>query len=155
MTRGRHPPGTRGIHPLGPEADTLLGPETDTPLDQRQTPPRQVMFLHVSVILFTGGVCPSACWDTPRPGADTPRQTPPGQTHTLGTPLCSAYWEIRSTSGRYASHWNEFLLCPEHQECTRTANNYMEYRSHSHGENDNKYQGSNKFNHLFLRIVSY
>ena len=43
----------------------------------------KVMFLHVSVILFTGGVCLSACWDTtpPRPrtpplGADTP---PPEQ----------------------------------------------------------------------------
>ena len=49
----------------------------------------KVMFLQVCVILFTGGVCLSACWDTtpPReqtplgadtPGADTPpRQTPP------------------------------------------------------------------------------
>ena len=33
----------------------------------------KVMFLHLSVILSTGGVCPSACWDTP------PRQTPPGR----------------------------------------------------------------------------
>ena len=35
----------------------------------------KVMFLHVSVILFTGGgVCPIACWDTPslRPEAGTP-----------------------------------------------------------------------------------
>ena len=37
----------------------------------------KVMFLHLSVILSTGGgVCPSACWDTPHgqtpPWADTP-----------------------------------------------------------------------------------
>ena len=30
----------------------------------------KVMFLHLSFILFTGGVCPSACWDThPLPSA--------------------------------------------------------------------------------------
>ena len=41
----------------------------------------KVMFLHLSVILSTGGVCPSACWDTHPSWADTPpRQTPPGQT---------------------------------------------------------------------------
>ena len=33
----------------------------------------KVMFLLVSVILLTGGVCLSACWDT-----TTPKQTPPG-----------------------------------------------------------------------------
>ena len=34
------------------------------------------MFSQACVILFTGGVCLSACWDTP--GADTPwEQTPP------------------------------------------------------------------------------
>ena len=42
----------------------------------------EVMFLHVSVILFTGGrgVCPSACWDTtpPRDQAPPSHQTPPG-----------------------------------------------------------------------------
>ena len=41
------------------------------------------MFLQASVILLTGGVCLSACWDTHLPGihppgADTPQeQTPP------------------------------------------------------------------------------
>ena len=46
----------------------------------------KVMFLHVSVILFTGGTCLSACWDTPLPGADplgadtpSPRADPPGR----------------------------------------------------------------------------
>ena len=62
----------------------------------------KVMFLHMSVILFTGGVCPIACWDTP------PRE----QTAPLGpgTPQRSACWEIRATSGQYASYWNAFLL---------------------------------------------
>ena len=46
----------------------------------------KVIFLHLSVILFTGweGVCLSACWDTPRirhhpPGSDS---TPPDQADT-------------------------------------------------------------------------
>ena len=46
----------------------------------------KVIFLHLSVILFTGGV--------------------PGQVH----PGISACWEIRATSGRYASYWNAFLF---------------------------------------------
>ena len=62
----------------------------------------KVIFLHLSVILFTGGVCLSACWDT------TPQdQAPPWSRHT---PLHSACWEIRSTSGWYASYWNAILL---------------------------------------------
>ena len=37
------------------------------------------MFLQVSVILSTRGVCLSACWDTTPPGADTPQSRhPPG-----------------------------------------------------------------------------
>ena len=63
-----------------------------------QTKLRKGYVLHLSVILSTGGVCPSACWDTPwadtpltdttpqadtpHTWADTPWQTPPppGQT---------------------------------------------------------------------------
>ena len=69
-----------------------------------------------------GGVCLSACWDTP-PRADTPQQTPPPpprQTpphsplgiHPLDrhppwqTPLPPAG---DYCSGRYASYWNAFL----------------------------------------------
>ena len=37
--------------------------------------------------------------------APPPRQTPPGQ-----TPPCPVHAGIRSTSGRYASHWNAFLV---------------------------------------------
>ena len=81
------------------------------------------------------GVCLSACWDTTPlnqapPGADTPQSRhpheaphPPGSRHTplrgAGTnppppeqtlPLHCACWEIRPTSGRYASYWNAILL---------------------------------------------
>ena len=37
----------------------------------------KVMFLHVSVILLTGRVCPSACWDTHPAGPDPPGADPP------------------------------------------------------------------------------
>ena len=52
----------------------------------------KVMFLHLSVILSTGGgVCPSACWDTPHgqtpPWADTPwANTPRADTPWANTP---------------------------------------------------------------------
>ena len=40
------------------------------------------MFLHLSVShsVHRGGVCPSACWDTPPPSRHSLGQTPPGQT---------------------------------------------------------------------------
>ena len=43
----------------------------------------KVMFLHLSVILFTGGggaVCPISCWDTHPLEQTSPRQTLPGHT---------------------------------------------------------------------------
>ena len=59
----------------------------------------------------------------PKADTHTPGQTPPGQTHPtwadtptwavhagIHTPACAVYAGIRSTSGRYASHWNAFLL---------------------------------------------
>ena len=64
----------------------------------------KVMFLHLSVILFTGGGCAQggalpyppgqipAKADTPTPWADTP------------SPSCTVHAGIRSTSGRYASY---------------------------------------------------
>ena len=73
------------------------------------------MFLHVSVILFRGGVCPIACWDTPpwTRGRHTPRSryplgadTPRDQAHPHQRSAC---WEIRATSGRYASYGNAIL----------------------------------------------
>ena len=102
------------------------------------------MFLHVSVILFTGRCLPHSPlpavtppgqtfppprqippWaDTPQadtlwadtPWADTtwadnpPGQTPPCPVHVWITPPRPVHAGIRSTSGRYASHWNAFLL---------------------------------------------
>ena len=48
----------------------------------------KVMFLQASVILLTGGVCLSACWDaTTLPGADTPQSRhPPGADPPEQTP---------------------------------------------------------------------
>ena len=61
----------------------------------------KVMFLLVSVILLTGGICLSACWDTP-PGRKHPSRkgAPLGRKHPHG---------IQSMSGRYASYWSAFL----------------------------------------------
>ena len=79
----------------------------------------KVIFLHLFVILFTGGLPHCMLGYTPQQQTP-PEQTPPEQTHhPLGadTPLGSrhppghsACWEIRATSGRYASYWNVFLL---------------------------------------------
>ena len=89
------------------------------------------MFLHVSVILSTEGSASVHAGiphpleaDTPRsrhpPGSRHPqkqtplkqtpqKQTPPPQKQTH-SPLHSACWEIRSTSGRYASYRNAILF---------------------------------------------
>ena len=53
------------------------------------------IFTGVCDSVHGGGVCLSACWDT------TPPPPPPWST---------AYWEIWSTSGRYASYWNAILV---------------------------------------------
>ena len=76
----------------------------------------KVIFLHLSVILFTvgeGGLPQGMLGfapppeQTPHPGSRHPlEQTHPWSRH----PPCSACWEIRSTSGRYASYWNAILL---------------------------------------------
>ena len=69
-----------------------------------QTKFAKVMFLHLSVILFTGGGSLPQCMlekQTPPQGAG-----PPG----AESPLHSACWEIRPTSGRYASYWNAYLF---------------------------------------------
>ena len=96
----------------------------------------KVIFLHLSVILFTGGVSASVHAGIPHPpgsrhppGADNPprsrspleqtrrEQTPPGSRHPLGTdpprsrhPPWKADSSIRSMSGRYTSYWNAFLF---------------------------------------------
>ena len=48
----------------------------------------KVIFLHLSVILFTGGLRLSACWDTtPQPTRSThiPREAPPWEAHPPGS----------------------------------------------------------------------
>ena len=81
---GRHPPG----------ADTPLGtpPRKQTSLRNRHPSPPEA--------------------DTPEEQTP-PRQTPPGSRHPswADTPPSSANWEIRATSGRYASCWNAYLSC--------------------------------------------
>ena len=91
----------------------------------------------MSRILFTGGVCPIACWDTPppEPEAGTPQGpeagTPPprkvhagrygqqaGGTHPTGMQSCylckrsygKVMFSVWLASGRYAFYWNAFLL---------------------------------------------
>ena len=81
---------------------------------------RLCFYTCLSVILFTGGCLPQCMLGytpPPRPEADTPwdqRQIPSGSRHPLPRsrhpPLHSACWEIRSTSGRYASYWNAYLF---------------------------------------------
>ena len=87
----------------------------------------KVMFLHVSVIMFTWGGSASVHAGIPPPRSRQPpdhaptqeqtpppprtshpqEQSPPGTRHP---PRSSACWEIRAASGRYASYWNAFLL---------------------------------------------
>ena len=61
------------------------------------------------------GICLSACWDTTPPPEQTP--SPGAGTH----PRRSACWEIRSTSGRYAS-LTGMQSC---QLCNTTANPFF------------------------------
>ena len=82
LTRGRHPPGTRGIHPPGTRGRHPCGTKDRHPPWTRDRHHQAGYVLHVSVILFTGGVCPSACWDTPQtrgrhPEADNPQADTP------------------------------------------------------------------------------
>ena len=63
-----------------------------------------------------GGVCLSACWGAPLWDQEPPqdRHPPRDQAHPPGpgTPpsRSRACWEIRSTSGWYASYWNAFFF---------------------------------------------
>ena len=99
----------------------------------------KVIFLHVSVILSTGGGLrqgepplagrppwagrpPSPAGRTP-PAERPPRQRPPRQGDPLAgrpplprrTPRQGDPPGIRSMSGRYASYWNPFLLSKSNQ----------------------------------------
>ena len=61
-----------------------------------------------NVMFSQASVCPQR--GCSRHWADTPRaDTPPGR-HTPWSDIPPVHAGIRSTSGRYASHWNTFLL---------------------------------------------
>ena len=65
----------------------------------------KVMFLHLSVILCTGGaVCLSACWDTTPPQKHTSLESIPPSTPGKYPPGDDC------RCGLYASYWNAFLL---------------------------------------------
>ena len=94
FTGGMSAPVYAGIHPPGPEADT--------PPEQRQTLPHPAPEVDTRPQIRGRPPPPGPEADTPS-GADIPpEQTPPH--------LCSACWEIRPTSGRYASCWDAYLL---------------------------------------------
>ena len=125
-TPGRHPPLRRPLHCMHPtgmhSCQTYYPPQTRyTPQDQVHTPPNRFTpqdQVHPLDQVHTpqDQVHPPGTrytpWDQvhshpPRPG--TPpgtRYTTPDQVH----PQSSACWEIRATSGRYASYWNAFLF---------------------------------------------
>ena len=84
----QHPPGSR--HP----------PDQAHPLDQAHTPQTR----HTPLGADTP---PGADPQPPGPGTHPPRADPPRSTDT---PPWEADCSIRSTSGRYASYWNAFLL---------------------------------------------
>ena len=85
----------------------------------------RLYFHRVCDSVHRGGVCLSVCWDTTPPDQEPsrtrhpplgpgtpwdqapPRPTPPDQ---APPPRSTAYWEIRSTSGRYASYCNAILV---------------------------------------------
>ena len=127
-----------GDKPIQPDTiNTMLNLITDRYFYRPQTKFAKVMFLHVCVCPHGEGGVPGQV--PPGPCTHPPGQVhhpsdqvnPPGQvhppgpgTHTAGpgtpsgryTPRAgtpsgsSACWEIRATSGRYASYWNAFLL---------------------------------------------
>ena len=62
-----------------------------------------VMFLHVCVILFTGGGGSASV----HAGIPPWQGRPPGKADTVPRSAC---WEIWSISGQYASYWNAILV---------------------------------------------
>ena len=56
------------------------------------------------------GFYPIACWDTPWAGTPLSRHPSAGQAPPGRAAVCTVHAEIRSTSGRYKSHWNAVLF---------------------------------------------
>ena len=114
-----HPPGELAPPPWGnpgsatgnvftPVCHSVPGGLSASPHDQRQTPPlsRQP---RADSPWADIPLLPSACWDTP-PCQCILRYTPPAQCMLGYPPPCTVHAGIRSTSGRYASYWNAYLL---------------------------------------------
>ena len=86
-------------------------PPEQTP-PRQQTPPEQTPTHPSRADTPSGADTPTE--QPPLQSRHPPEQTPPrADTHPweqtppkANTPLCSACWEIRATSGRYASYWN-------------------------------------------------
>ena len=60
-----------------------------------------------------GGLCPTACWDTLPWEQTPPVQLPPCSGppwDQAPPPHRSVCWELRATSGCYASYWNAILF---------------------------------------------
>ena len=86
------------VCPQGGRVSASVHAGMPDPPDQADTPPRP------------GRPPPDQADTPPRPGRHTPpdkADTPPDQ---ADTPPREADSSIRSTSGRYASYWNAFLL---------------------------------------------
>ena len=87
----------------------------------------KVIFSEACVKNSVHGGLPQCILGFHPPGPDPPgTRHPPGPVTPLGpgTPLSRACWEIRSTSGRYASYWNAILsltICAFVSGCSRGA----------------------------------
>ena len=66
----------------------------------------EVIFLRMSVILFTGGCLPQCML-----GYNPPEQTPTPSRHPPAR--CTVCWEIRATRERCTSYWNAYLFLGE------------------------------------------
>ena len=116
-TPGRYTPRTRYTTPR--TRYTPLGPGTHTPWT-RYTPPRPGTppdQVHPPAGTPWDQVHSPSRYPLPPAGTPSPRQVPPPPrtryTHPprpSTPPRSSACWEIRATSGRYASYWNAFLF---------------------------------------------
>ena len=67
----------------------------------------KVIFLHLFVILFTGGVCLSACWDTTTPLEQTPLQDQaPPQEQT--SPRADTPWSRHPPGAEHAGRYGQW-----------------------------------------------
>ena len=97
---------------------------------------RKVMFLHLSVILFTGG----SVRGVPVQGVSVQGSLCPGDLHPGGVSVQGwvSVWgvlsgrplPVRVKNGEYASYWNAFLLCIKLFVVSRTQCNWVTVQLH-------------------------